>query len=93
MGGWVAWGGVNVSSNPFGRPPLPQLFAVLRCYFGTQEAGRRRESLTPLPVNNDFLLGADPSGVSHQEGQSASAEGRRNPGRGGSLSRVTEASG
>lgn len=59
------------------QPPSP-LCVVLCCCFGAQEAGWGRESLTPLPVNNDFLLGADPSGVSHREGQSVSANGGGN---------------
>lgn len=49
-------------------------FVVLCCCLGTQNAGWRRKSLAPLLVNNDILLGADPSSVSHQEGQSTSAQ-------------------
>lgn len=49
-------------------------FVVLCCCLGTQKAGWRRKSLAPLLVNNDIALGADPSSVSHQEGQSTSAQ-------------------
>lgn len=48
--------------NPFRGPPS-LLFVVLCCCLGAQEACGGRESLTSLPVNNDFLLGADPSGA------------------------------
>lgn len=71
----MGWVGVGVLPSLFRRRPPHAV--VLCCCLGAREAGWGRESLTPLPVNNDVLLGADPSGVSHQEGQPGPAKWRR----------------
>lgn len=68
----AAWVGVvALPARSGGLPPDSLLSSVAVLVPGKPVGGR--ESLTSLPVNNDFLLGADPSGVSHQKGQLASA--------------------
>lgn len=57
-----------------GSQPIQETFLPIICCPAVLVPGkpvRGRESLTSLPVNNDFLLGAHSSGVSHQEGQVA----------------------
>lgn len=72
VGGPAAWVGASMLARPLRGPPSP-IFVVLHCCLGAQVADWEKEDLTPLPVNNGFLLAADPSGLSHREGQSATA--------------------
>lgn len=70
----AAWVGAGVVPAHSGAS-LPTLLSCVAVLVPRKLACQGKENLTPLPVNNDFLLGAAPSRLSHQEGRSAPVPG------------------